>query len=348
MRTALLVSAFLAVVPSCALALTAEEEARVVAALASGSFKVRIQATITLGEKGSPAAAGPLARMLSDPETAVRGAAAVALGRLGAPAGIDALAIAAEDTDEFVRAHIRQALLAFARPERFERLWAAARTAGTHGRRALADAIARIPSDPARIALLPLSADPDPGVREIATQALVALPPGERAALLARGLQNGIGRVRARAATLIARLRVTDLIPALAATAARADEIDEVRRVAKRALWELRHDVDPGPAREVLASGASVEERARAAVLLGVCGGDHALATLAAALGDGNPRLRWVVAQALADRGSSDAAAAIRSAAGREVDFGTRIRLERLARDAGQPPAWQSIALGNP
>src|SRR5262245_45380214 len=115
---ALLLAAGVAAAPA-PVRLSPADEARVVAGLSAASFKVRIQAAMTLGEQGSPGSAPAIGRLLSDELPAVRAAAAVSLGRLGAPAGIEPLTMAAEDPDDFVRAHIHQALLALARPESF-------------------------------------------------------------------------------------------------------------------------------------------------------------------------------------------------------------------------------------
>src|SRR5262249_45609118 len=251
------------------------------------------------------------------------------------------------DADPFVADHVRTAILTFHRSDDLPALWSAAQQAPAPGRRAVAAAIASVPSDAAREMVLQLSADSDPGVRGLAAGAIARLDPAGRAHLVMRGLDSHESRVRIRAALLAARDHLADCLPALASVVARVDELDEVRRTCKRALWEMRDALDPATLLVELHNGASDEDRLRACVDLGIRGADGAVQALGAALQSEDPRMRAAAAQALAALGNPEAAAVIREAAAREPQIGVRVRLEKLARDAGAEPDWHSIALGN-
>ncbi len=94
------------------------------------SYKVRVQAAISLGRRDDPEAREALVRALDDPEAAVRAVAAISLGKMGGAGERGALEEAARDPEPLVAASARRALeqltervgegAAAAEPERVE------------------------------------------------------------------------------------------------------------------------------------------------------------------------------------------------------------------------------------
>jgi hypothetical protein len=86
------------------------------ALLTDRSFRVRVQAALTLEKLRDPRSRGPLVEALRDGNEAVRAVAAGALGKLGDPAALDPLRAVAGDTSPMVRTAVAKAIAALEPP----------------------------------------------------------------------------------------------------------------------------------------------------------------------------------------------------------------------------------------
>jgi len=174
---------------------------RQIARLRSRDPDTRYQAAGCLGDAGDPAAVGPLAALLTDPESGVRWKAAEALGKLGPPAvgplteslksesvdvrwmaavalgdigdpaAVPALMEALDDEDSYVRSRAALALSAIGEPAR-DLLITALRSKNGRVRQGAALALGKIGGEEAVAVLIGSLLDPDEGVRERAASAL--------------------------------------------------------------------------------------------------------------------------------------------------------------------------------
>lgn len=250
--------------------------------LRDGDVRVRRVAAAVLGDIGAPSALGPLREALEDPDAEVRAAAVRSFGEIDVARAVVGIVRRAADPEPIVR-------------------------------RAVVDLLGRAQSGPeANVAVRPMLADPDPGVR------------GRAAALLA-----GLGD--ARALDVLTELAAsTDAVTrsevhlAIGASAAGGREPGGA---ASPAFVRLAHDGlrDDVPA-----------VRAAAARALGSLGGGPALDTLVAATADPSPLVREAVADACAAIGAAAVApllVALEDAARRD---GVLSALQRLPVDGGE------------
>lgn len=245
---------------------------RLIARLTSRDPDTRYEAAGCLGDAGEPAAVGPLAALLRDPESGVRWKATEALGKLGSPA-VGPLIESLQSENVDVR-------------------WMAAIALGDIG-------------DPGAVpALVEALNDEDTYVRSRAALALAAIGEPAREGLIS-SLHTGNSRVRVGVALALGRLGGENSVVAL--IDALRDPNEEVQQRAASALGDISEPAVPS----LLSALQTDDEELRQGVIaaLGQIG-RPAVASLALALGAGDWRVRRGAAAALGeinDPGSVDA-----------------------------------------
>ncbi|MCE5338949.1 MAG: HEAT repeat domain-containing protein [Methanomicrobiaceae archaeon] len=245
---------------------------RLIARLASRDPDTRYEAAGCLGDSGEPAAVGPLAALLRDPESGVRWKATEALGKLGSPAVVP--------------------LIESLQSENVDVRWMAAIALGDIG-------------DPGAVpALVEALNDEDTYVRSRAALALAAIGEPAREDLIS-SLRAGNSRVRVGVALALGRLGGENSVVAL--IDALRDPNEEVQQRAASALGDISEPAVPS----LLSALRTDEEGLRQGVIaaLGQIG-RPAVASLALALGADDWRVRRGAAAALGeinDPGSVDA-----------------------------------------
>lgn len=238
---------------------------RLISRLTNRDPDARYRAAGCLGDAGDPAAVGPLAALLTDPESGVRWKAVEALGKLGSPA-VGPLTESLKSNDPDVR-------------------WMAAVALGDIG-------------DPAAIpALEEVLDDPDTYVRSRAALALAAIGEPARAGLIT-ALRDGNERVRWSAALALGNIGGESAVAAL--IGALRDPDRNVRQRAVSALGDIGDAAVP-PLIEALAAGEDGLRR-EAAAALGLIG-RPAIGPLTTALGSDDRRIRAGAAAALGEIG---------------------------------------------
>lgn len=235
---------------------------RLIARLSSRDPDTRYQVAECLGKAGEPAAVGPLAALLEDPESGVRWKAAEALGRLGSPAvgpltesleagdvdarwmaavalgdiadpaAVPALVAALNDDDDYVRSRAALALAAIGKPAE-ETLIAGLATGNERVRWGAALALGRLGGSGAVEALIGALQDPEEEVRERAATALGDIGADAVSSLL-EALRVDDQTLRQRVVTALARVG-KPAVPALTA-ALRTGDDPRIRAGAAAAL----------------------------------------------------------------------------------------------------------------
>ncbi len=265
---------------------------RLIARLASRNPDTRYQAAGCLGDAGDPAAVGPLAALLSDPESGVRWKAVEALGKLGSPA-VGPLTESLQNGDADVRWMAAVALGDIGDPAAVPALMKALNDTDTYARSRAALALAAI-GEPARDGLLTSLRDGNERVRWGAALALGSIGGESAVAALVGALRDPDPEVRQQACGAlgdIGEAAVPSLIEALA-----TDE-DDLHREAVAALDLVGH---PAVARLIAALGSDDRRISTgAAAALGEIGDPRSVDALIAAAQDEQMEVREAARQAL-------------------------------------------------
>jgi HEAT repeat protein/type 1 glutamine amidotransferase len=239
-----------------------EAERALLDALARVPSRQRIEVINALGSRQSRAAVPGLARMLRDPDAAVRGAAVTALGNIGGPAAVAALATALEQAPPPERAALSAALLKCA--ERYE--------AG--GRTGEAEAVYERLRRP----------DVPDQARRAAVRGLILLRGATAVPLLLEQLNSNDAQSQAMALLLIREMRGNGVAAAIASGLAGLSPDTQVRAIL--ALADRGH-VSAAPVIRALLKSESAAVRLAAVRALGRLGDSTDVpALLASAAGD--------------------------------------------------------------
>ncbi len=288
-----------------------------------GSFKVRLQAALILGEGGRLEAEPPLREAShGDANAQVRAAAALALAELGGAEVAGALVEALGDENPFVREEAEKGLARLA--ERlgppFAQPFGAALGGAPEQARAAGVPVFALLGPAGAEQLAALVGDDAPTVRTAVAAALARLPPQVAGEALRYALRAGSFTTRAAAAAALAERRDALALPDLAALASSPTELPEVQQAARRALAALSDLIDPGVERRRLAEASAPDDRVRALVLLVVREGPGAEDACERALGDISPIVQAEAVEALGRLGDPRALPALRRMLDREED----------------------------
>ena len=304
-------------------------------------FKVRLQAALILGRSGGEDALGPLSECLTDdPDYPVRAACAMSLGNMGDVHAIEPLVARLEDPEELVRTESSKSLFRYTVPEAIPYLQVARERGSARVRLVLVEVVAQIKDPQAGVLLAELIGDPDEKVRLQAAAVLKTMDQAAVSALLLKALDHSNYRVKANAAKLLGERKERQAVPRLVELASSPLEAVEVQVASRSALRELRSELDL-PKLAATARDGSLErkERSRALVLLSTVDSADSFQACLDVLGDPEPLMRGLAAQALAEMGNPRALPALREAAAKagndRVGRLINVSIRKLERGTG-------------
>jgi HEAT repeat protein len=313
-------SAFASDAPAPAAAIDPQRAAQIdtlLGALANDdSFKVRLQAAVLLGRVGDGRAVEPLINALNnDPHYTVRAAAATALANLNELRAVtQIIRRMALDTESFVREEARRAL---AKYERQSALPYAVSAFGAPEPQVRREALAYIAAEPNPMTepVLAKGLGDSPEVFAVAKEAVGRLSPDERLRFLDSALDHREPAVRRGAIEALDGTPSVESTKLVLKVYERDVEEDEVKRVVRQSLRDLRQYLPLDEIQKEAATSPDKHLRSRSLRLLGVVGGGDAEKVLVLALADGDPYIRGNAVMALGELGDPAVAPALQKLA---------------------------------
>ncbi|MGC4117147.1 MAG: HEAT repeat domain-containing protein [Myxococcales bacterium] len=304
-------------------------------------MKVRLQAALILGRSGGEEALQPLADCLADdPDFPVRAACAMSLGNMEDVHAIEPLVARLEDPEALVRQECGKALFRYTVPEALPYLQVARERGSAEVRLVLVEVVAQIKDPQAGALLAELIGDASEKVRLQAAAVLTTMDGVEVSGILRQALDHPNYRVKANAAKLLGQRKEKDAVARLVELASSPLEAVEVQVAARGALRELRSELDLTKLAAAARDPAlERKERARALILLSTVDSADSFQACLDVLGDPEPFMRGLAAQALAEMGNPRALPALRDAAAKtsndRVGRLIQVSIRKLERGGG-------------